>query len=161
MEFDKLWAPWRIGYITNTKCEGCFLCQYSSESDDKKHLILHRGKTAFVIMNFYPYNNGHLMIAPYQHTNDLTVLDEITRLELFNLIDKSCRNLRDALHAEGFNVGLNLGSVAGAGLKDHLHFHIVPRWTGDTNFMPVIGHTKVLSEGLKETWQRLKQKFDE
>jgi len=160
MEFGKLWAPWRIGYITNPKCESCFLCQYSAESDDNKHLILNRGKSAFVIMNYYPYNNGHLMVAPYHHIRDLSDLDDSTRLELINLIDKSCRILSDTLHAEGFNIGLNIGSVAGAGLKDHVHFHVVPRWTGDTNFMPIVGHTKVLSEGLTETWQRLKPRFD-
>ncbi|MFA5727931.1 MAG: HIT domain-containing protein [Candidatus Neomarinimicrobiota bacterium] len=160
MELDKLWAPWRIGYITNPKAEGCFLCEYSADSDDKKHLILHRGKSAFVIMNYYPYNNGHLMVAPYQHVRNLNDLDESTRLEIFDLIDKSCQILHDSLNAEGFNVGLNLGSVAGAGLKDHLHFHIVPRWTGDTNFMPITGHTKVLREGLTETWQRLRPKFE-
>ncbi|HOD37696.1 MAG TPA: HIT domain-containing protein [Candidatus Marinimicrobia bacterium] len=161
MEFDKLWAPWRIGYITNPKCEGCFLCRYPSESDDKKNLILQRGKSAFVIMNFYPYNNGHLMVAPYQHTNDFAALDDATHLELFHLVEKSVGILRETLKAEGFNIGVNLGTVAGAGLKDHLHIHIVPRWTGDTNFMPVIGHTKVISEGLTETWQKLKSKFDE
>jgi ATP adenylyltransferase len=160
MEFDKLWAPWRIGYVTNPKAEGCFLCTYPKDNDDKKHLILYHGKTAFVIMNFYPYNNGHLMIAPYEHTHEMADLSETTRLEIFSLIDKSCRILGQTMHAEGFNVGLNLGSVAGAGLKEHLHFHIVPRWTGDTNFMPIIGHVKVLSEGLTETWQRLKPEFE-
>jgi len=159
MEFDKLWAPWRIEYITNSKPEGCFLCQYPEDTNDQEHLILFRGKAAFVIMNYYPYNNGHLMVAPYRHTSELEELDDATRLELFQLVDKSIRILRDTIKAEGFNVGLNLGAVAGAGLKDHLHIHIVPRWTGDTNFMPIIGHTKVLSEGLTETWQKLREKF--
>ena len=101
------------------------------------------------------------MVAPYQHTNDFAALDDATHLELFHLVEKSVGILRETLKAEGFNIGVNLGMVAGAGLKDHLHIHIVPRWTGDTNFMPVIGHTKVISEGLTETWQKLKSKFDE
>lgn len=160
MPFDKLWAPWRIEYITNPKEEGCFFCQYPQESDDERRLILYRGKFSFVIMNYFPYNNGHLMIAPYQHTSELCDLAPETRLEIFTLLDQSVTILKEMLRADGFNIGLNLGAVAGAGVKDHLHFHIVPRWQGDTNFMPVLGHTKVLSEGLNETYHRLKPKFD-
>jgi len=159
MTTERLWAPWRIEYITNPHEAGCFLCDYPRENDDKKRLILARGKKVFVIMNYYPYNNGHLMVAPYLHTSTLTELDSETRLEIFHFLDKSMSILHSELKAEGFNVGLNSGSVAGAGLKDHLHFHIVPRWTGDTNFMPVLGHIKVLSEGLTETWTKLHPKF--
>jgi ATP adenylyltransferase len=159
MSFDKLWAPWRIEYITNPKEEGCFFCQYPRENDDQKRLILYRGKHSFVIMNYYPYNNGHLMIAPYQHTSELAELTAQERLEIFTLLDKAVTILRETMQAEGFNIGLNLGAVAGAGVKDHLHFHIVPRWQGDTNFMPVLGHTKVISEGLRETYLKLREKF--
>ncbi len=161
MTFNKLWAPWRIEYITNPKEEGCFLCNYPKEQNDVDRLILYRGKYSFVIMNFYPYNNGHLMIAPYQHTSEISDLDTDTRIEIFGLLDKSVAILRETINAEGFNIGLNLGAVAGAGIKDHLHWHIVPRWQGDTNFMPVLGHTKVLSEGLKETYMKLRKKFAE
>ena len=111
-------------------------------------------------MNYYPYNNGHLIVAPYLHTGDLSDLDSETKLEMMELVDESCNILQDKMQAEGFNAGLNIGSVAGAGVDDHLHMHIVPRWQGDTNFMPVLGHTKVISEGLLETWKNLKTEFD-
>ena len=157
---DKLWAPWRIEYIKSPKPEGCFFCQYIQEKDDRKRLILHRGKNAFVIMNYYPYNNGHIMVVPYQHTSELSDLDSETKAEILDLIDIGMKALRETLTAEGFNVGLNSGQIAGAGVDDHLHFHIVPRWSGDTNFMPVLGHTKVVSQGLQETWELLKKVFD-
>ena len=155
MSFKKLWAPWRIEYIKNPKTSGCFFCSYPKENDDKKRLILFRGKNAFVLMNYYPYSNGHLMVAPYVHECELSSLNDETKLEIFNLIQKSMEVLRVTLNPHGFNVGLNHGEVAGAGVKDHIHFHIVPRWSGDTNFMPVLGHTKVISEGLQETWEKL------
>ena len=157
---DKLWAPWRIEYIKAPQEDGCFFCKYIRENDDRKRLILHRGKKAFVIMNFYPYNNGHVMVVPYRHSSEIADLDPETRLEIVELIDRCMRILKVSMKAQGFNVGLNYGQVAGAGVKDHLHFHIVPRWNGDTNFMPVTGHTKVLSEGLQETWQELKKFFE-
>jgi len=157
---DKLWAPWRIEYIKSPKPEGCFFCQYIQENDDRKRLILHRGKKAFVIMNYYPYNNGHIMVVPYKHSSKLSDLDIDTKVEIMDLIDIGMEALRETLNAEGFNVGLNSGQIAGAGVDDHLHFHIVPRWSGDTNFMPVLGHTKVVSQGLRETWELLKKVFD-
>ncbi len=160
MSKDKLWAPWRIEYITNEKEPGCFFCKYPEENNDIERLILYRGKKAFVIMNYYPYNNGHLMVVPYLHTDSLENLDKETKLEMMMLVEKSITILKDEMNAEGFNVGINLGQVAGAGIKDHIHMHIVPRWNGDTNFMPVTGHTKVISEGLKETWKKLSKKFN-
>jgi len=156
---DTLWAPWRIDYILSPKESGCFFCRFLAENDDPKRLILHRGKKTFVIMNYYPYNNGHLLVAPYAHVADLSAIDNQTHLELMQIIDRSTRILQDCLKADGFNIGLNLGSVAGAGVRDHLHFHIVPRWNGDTNFMPILGHTKVVSEGLQETYLKLKKYF--
>lgn len=155
MNQDRLWAPWRIEYIVSEKPKDCFLCQYPKDNNDQKRLILYRGDETFVIMNYFPYNNGHIMIAPYEHTNQLADLSSNAKLEMMNLMEASVNILRDTMNADGFNTGLNLGKVAGAGVDDHLHMHIVPRWNGDTNFMPVIGHTKVISEGLEETWKKL------
>ncbi len=156
---DRLWAPWRMEYISGIKEQECFFCKYIEEDRDTERFILYRGQYSFVILNYYPYNNGHLMVAPYQHTASLSDLDQVVKLEMLNLVDKSCVIIREKMQAEGFNVGLNLGAVAGAGVKDHLHMHVVPRWTGDTNFLPVTGHTKVVSEGLRETWQKLRNNF--
>lgn len=157
---ETLWAPWRIEYIRSDKTEhGCIFCNKPKETRDFENLILYRGETCFVIMNYYPYNNGHLMVVPYRHTSDFHELTSGEKLEIMNLLDVSLVILREDMRAQGFNIGVNLGSVAGAGIAEHLHFHIVPRWGGDTNFMPVTGHTKVLSEGLKETAERLKAKF--
>ncbi len=156
---DKLWAPWRIEYIAGTKEEGCFFCKYSKENNDNKRLILYRGDETFVIMNYYPYNNGHLMIVPYKHTNELSDLTGTAKLEMMNLMEQSMKIIKKTMNADGFNCGLNFGAIAGAGVKDHLHLHVVPRWSGDTNFMPVTGHTKVISEGLEETWKKLYKDF--
>ena len=164
MNMDKLWAPWRIDYIRNDMQDqdsGCFFCKYiENEEDDKENLVLYRGEKNFVVMNYYPYNNGHVMVTPYLHTGDLSDLDTETKTEMMELTDTACNIIRKTMDAEGFNVGLNIGTVAGAGIDDHLHMHIVPRWQGDTNFMPVLGHTKVVSEGLTETWKYLKKEFD-
>ena len=160
---DKLWAPWRIEYIRNDAFKPdseCFFCKYQKENKDEKNLVLHRGNKSFVLMNHYPYTNGHLMVSPYQHTGKLNNLDQETRLEIINLIDASCEIVRKKMNAGGFNVGLNLGEVAGAGFAQHIHFHIVPRWKGDTNFMPVTGHTKVISEGMQQTYSNLKPEFE-
>ncbi|MFP4547773.1 MAG: HIT family protein [Fidelibacterota bacterium] len=155
MQQDKLWAPWRMEYILSEKPKECFLCQYPQENNDQKRLILYRGDETFIIMNYYPYNNGHLLIAPYQHTNQLSDLSDAAKLEMMKLMEVSIDILGKAMRAQGFNTGLNFGQVGGAGVKDHLHMHVVPRWNGDTNFMPIIGHTKVISEGLEETWAKL------
>lgn len=151
-----LWAPWRIEYIKNTrKEEGCIFCTKPSESDDRKNLILYRGRHVYIIMNRYPYNNGHLMVVPFQHTAALEDLSEPARLELMALLDLSQKTLSEVMHPQGFNIGMNIGRTAGAGIEEHLHFHVVPRWGGDTNFMPIVGHTKVISEALEETWEQL------
>lgn len=157
---ERLWAPWRMAYINGLgKSEGCIFCENSDEDEDKKNLILYRGKKAFVIMNLYPYNNGHLMVAPYKHTGDFTELDDSELLEIMQLAQLSIKVLKKAMNPAGFNTGFNIGKAAGAGIDAHLHFHIVPRWVGDTNFMPVIGEMKVISEHLEVTYDKLLQLF--
>ncbi len=155
---ERLWAPWRFPYIERAKegGTGCIFVDLPNESDDRKNLIVHRGKTAFVIMNAFPYSNGHLMVAPYRHTANLSDLTPEEMTEIQSLIAKSVEWLTQAFNPEGFNIGLNLGRAAGAGILDHLHWHIVPRWVGDTNFMPVIGEVRVLPQSLEDAYDRLR-----
>jgi len=152
---DVIWAPWRIEYIKREKEKECIFCRGAREERDRENLILLRGTTSFIIMNRYPYSNGHLMIVPYRHVKELGELLCVENLELMNLITKSIEILRADLTPDGFNIGVNLGRAAGAGIDDHLHFHIVPRWSGDTNFMPVIADVKVIPEYLDETYRKL------
>lgn len=152
-----LWAPWRLQYITAEKEKGCFLCRYIKSKKDEKNLILYRGKTAFIILNRFPYNSGHLMIAPVKHIAELNRLSDEEQLELVKLTSLSIDLLKKALKPMGFNIGVNIGKVAGAGLEDHLHFHVVPRWNGDTNFMPTTSNTKVMPQLLKDTYRTLKK----
>ena len=156
---DYLWAPWRIEYIKKAKEEGCILCQKPAEEDDTANYILFRGQKNFVIMNCYPYNAGHLMIAPYRHVADLDSLTDEELDEHYRLVRQSIRVLRQVFQPEGFNIGMNLGRVAGAGVDKHLHTHIVPRWNGDTNFMPVIADIKVVNEALGECYQKIRCGF--
>ena len=156
---EKLWAPWRMDYILQEKPQGCIFCDKPGQDQDRENLILFRGSFCFVIMNFYPYNNGHLLIVPFRHTADLAGLTSGEQTEMMTLLGRSTQVLQDGMKPNGFNIGMNLGRIAGAGIDDHLHFHIVPRWEGDTNFMPVTGHTKVLSQGLYESWDLLKPLF--
>ncbi len=157
---DNLWAPWRFQYISDTaKNEGCVFCETCQSNDDQSNLIVYRGERTFVIMNKFPYNNGHLLIVPCQHTSDMSTLDDAERLEVFRLMALSQQVLTDVMNPQGFNFGMNLGRLAGAGITDHLHVHIVPRWGGDTNFMPIVGHTKVISEALEKTWEKLNSAF--
>ncbi|NLP10282.1 HIT domain-containing protein [bacterium] len=155
----KLWAPWRMEYILQEKPSGCIFCDKPQQNRDRENLILHRGAGCFVIMNFYPYNNGHLMVVPYRHLSDLAALTAAEQSEMMTLLARCTTVLTQQMKPHGFNIGMNLGRTAGAGIDDHLHFHIVPRWNGDTNFMPVTGHTKVLSQGLLESWDLLKPRF--
>ena len=158
--FQKLWAPWRMKYIDNIDTgdeAGCIFCAKPGEGDDEKNFILHRAITCFVIMNIYPYNNGHVMVVPYRHTPSFRDLDSETRLEIMDLIDIIFEAISSVMRPDGFNVGINLGRTAGAGIQDHIHVHIVPRWNGDTNFMPVIGCAKVISESLEDTYAKLKK----
>jgi ATP adenylyltransferase len=155
---ERLWAPWRIEYIRGDKPDECIFCT-KPKLDDEEALIVRRGKRCFVMLNGYPYTSGHVMVAPYRHTADLTELDPDTSDELIALVQESIRAIRIAYRPEGFNVGANLGTVAGAGVADHVHLHVVPRWEGDTNFMPVVGEVRVLPESLDDTWRNLKEAF--
>jgi ATP adenylyltransferase len=153
-----LWAPWRKKYIqAHKKEEGCLFCRVIEENKDEENLVLIRKERCFVMLNLYPYNNGHLMIAPYMHVANLEALETEDRNELFEIVAKSCENIRKEMNPEGFNIGINIGAIAGAGVADHIHVHIVPRWAGDTNFMPVTGKVKVISEILQDTFTRLKK----
>jgi len=156
-----LWAPWRMEYIRGEKESGCIFCNRIPQANDRENLIITRGKSCFVIMNRYPYNNGHLMIVPNRHVGALENLTIEESAEMMHLLQKSARVLNEAMHPHGFNVGMNIGKAAGAGIDDHLHFHIVPRWPADTNFMPILGHTKVVSEALQDTWASLQKIFTE
>ena len=156
----KLWAPWRIDYIQTPKEEGCIFCTKSNPKDDRDNLVLFRGKHAFVLMNLYPYSNGHLMVSPYEHTSDPLEISSDCQSEIMFLANESMRILKHCMKTEGYNFGANIGKAGGAGIEEHIHYHIVPRWSGDTNFMPVLGHTKVLMEGLQETWDKLKPHFE-
>ena len=137
----------------------CFLCTAPAAHDDRANLILVRAERAFVIMNLYPYNSGHLLIAPYAHTGDLASLDSTVADQLMATTQRCVAVLQQAYQPQGFNIGMNLGKAAGAGVPDHLHMHVVPRWTGDTNFMPIVGDTKVLPETLDQTYARLAPLF--
>jgi ATP adenylyltransferase len=143
-------------YIAGKDQEACFLCEIARESRDEENLILRRGRHAFIVMNLYPYTNGHLMVAPHRHLGDFSELNDDERLEMLKLCENGMDALKKGQRAQGFNVGLNLGRAAGAGLEDHIHLHIVPRWIGDTNFMPVLGEVKVISQHLRETYHDLK-----
>ena len=139
----------------------CVFCSKSKEKhNDKDNLVLFRGKESFVLMNLYPYNNGHLMVTPYKHVNSIQLLSQSCMNEIMKLSDRSMRIINKKLKSEGFNFGANIGKAGGAGIEDHIHFHIVPRWIGDTNFMPAIGQTKVMVGGLTETYDDLKSNFD-
>lgn len=151
----RLWAPWRMEYILGERTGECFFCAKAKENKDRENYILYRGQRCFIMLNIYPYNNGHLMIAPYQHAASLEDLDEETLTELMFLVNKGLRLLRRVLNPQGFNIGINLGKAAGAGIEEHVHIHIVPRWEGDTNFMPVFAGTKVIPELLDGTYEKL------
>lgn len=151
----RLFCPWRIKYITSEKPKDCVFCNKLTEDKDKENLILLRGKNNFIILNLYPYNNGHLMIVPYKHTNDITNLSVEVLSEMMILLQVSIMALKEVMKPHGFNIGFNIGEVAGAGIAEHLHLHVVPRWTGDTNFIVVLGETKVIPEDLHTTYKKL------
>ncbi len=153
---ENLWRPWRIKYILSDKEEGCIFCDKPNEGKDKENYILHRAETCFIMLNLYPYNNGHLMVAPFRHVASFEDLEEDELTELFLIVNKSTRLLKHVMKPEGFNIGANLGRVAGAGVKDHVHMHVLPRWSGDTNFMVTTAETRVIPEALAETYQRLR-----
>ena len=152
-----MWAPWRMEYIQGRKDEGCIFCEAISEQDE---LTLYKGSTTLVVMNKYPYINGHLLVAPNRHLSSLEQFSRSEKGDLFETVDQSIAILKAAMHPDGFNVGLNLGKVAGAGVEAHLHFHIVPRWFGDTNALTVFAEVRVIPEHLKSTYNNLKPYFD-
>ena len=155
-----MWSPWRMEYVRTPKDDGCVFCKKSASDQDRNNLVLFKGTNSIVLMNLYPYNNAHLLIAPYEHVNTTLELSSQVSNEMMNLANEAMRIIKMTMNADGFNFGANIGAIGGAGIKDHIHFHVVPRWNGDTNFMPVIGHTKVMVEGLLETYDELKPHFE-
>ena len=153
----QLWAPWRLEFILGKKERGCIFCNRQRRARDVQDLILHRGKYNFVMMNKYPYNSGHLMVVPNRHTANFKSLKLAELNELFSLTQRAIAILEQAMHPDGFNLGMNLGRAAGAGIAHHLHQHIVPRWQADTNFMPVLGETKQIPDHLENTYRILKK----
>ena len=156
---NNIWAPWRIEYILGHKDDGCFLCDMFRARNDRKNHILARGRTCGIVMNRYPYSTGHLMVAPYRHVAPMTKLTRAERSEMMELTNRCIAILDRVMHPQGYNVGINIGHAAGAGLKDHIHMHIVPRWVGDTNFMPVLADVKVLPQALDDLWDALHSHF--
>lgn len=155
---EQLWAPWRMQYIKRADAaEGCIFCNFPAEEKDDENLIVQRGGTAFILLNAFPYSNGHLMISPYKHTANLDDLDDQEMLELMTLTRRAVNLLKAAFKPDGFNIGVNMGRVAGAGIADHVHIHVVPRWSGDTNFMPVLGDVRVIPESLQAVHSALKK----
>ncbi len=158
----KLWAPWRITYILNVDArDECIFCSRPEGEPSEENLVLYKGRFNFIIMNLFPYNTGHLMVAPYRHVRNLEELDGEELKEMMELVSLSIKALKKAYNPDGFNVGMNLGRVAGAGIDDHIHMHVVPRWNGDTNFMPVLGYTKVIPEGVRETYRKVREVLKE
>lgn len=157
---DRLWATWRMGYITGEKESGCVFCRIVSDDRDEENLVLHRGAHCFAVMNLYPYNNGHIMVIPYSHISDLSLLKDEECSELMKTVRFFSKIIKKAINPEGMNIGMNIGRSGGAGIADHLHIHIVPRWTGDSNFMPIIGETRVISEHIKETYGKLRKAME-
>jgi ATP adenylyltransferase len=158
---NRLWTPWRMAYLKAPKgavTGGCIFCDkiHASPEQDRESLLLLRGQHSFIMLNLYPYANGHMLVAPYQHTGELESLDGETLKEMMLLVSKGIRALRRTQNPQGFNVGANLGRVAGAGVEDHVHLHIVPRWNGDTNFMPVLSDTRMIPELLPQTYAELR-----
>jgi len=159
----RLWAPWRMEYILDEKKnKSCLFCSISKadQKNDRKNLILYRSKYCFVVLNKYPYNGGHLMVVPYFHASTFEGLSDEALFDLIKTAGKSVSILKEALNPDGFNLGLNFGKVAGAGMESHMHKHIVPRWTGDTDSMPIIAETRVMPEHLKKTYNKLRKFFD-
>jgi ATP adenylyltransferase len=150
-----LWSPWRMDYIQSPKNQTCVFCDVQGQPDTPENLVIFRGKLVFVILNRYPYTSGHLMLVPYEHVSTLAGLDPVTRAEMMELAEQATRVLQRVYNPQGFNIGMNVGEAAGAGIAEHIHLHIVPRWLGDTNFMSSLSQTRVLPEVLEDTYQRV------
>jgi ATP adenylyltransferase len=156
-----LWAPWRMEYIlSEEKDESCIFCPGDDRAQDEERLILYVGSLSMVMMNRFPYNNGHLLVAPIKHVKGLEDLSQEETLDILLMVRRSISILKEIMDPEGFNVGLNLGRVAGAGMEEHMHFHIVPRWNGDNNYMTVVGEVRVIPEHIIETYGRLRPYFE-
>jgi ATP adenylyltransferase len=159
----RIWAPWRLEYVKDAakdKEEECIFCTKPAEDDDEANFIVHRGAQCYVILNTFPYTNGHLMVAPYEHTPALQDLDAETVAELMALAQQAMRRLEEVYSPHGYNVGFNQGRIAGAGFENHIHMHVVPRWGGDTNFMPVLADTRVMPQTLEQTYETLRGGYD-
>ncbi len=158
---DCLWAPWRSTYVKEKRDpEVCIFCAAAQADAGQDTLIVFRGQHNFVILNRYPYTSGHLMIAPYQHASRLSQIDAAIAAEMMHLAKQAEQALQGAYHPDGFNIGMNLGQAAGAGIEDHIHLHVLPRWMGDANFMTTVGNTRVLPEDLKTSFEKIKEKFE-
>jgi len=159
---DHIWTPWRMEYIQEKKDgTGCIFCLACEAEDDENNLVFSRGKHVYMILNRYPYTSGHVMCVPYVHVDRLDALSQAARVEMIEFTNRACEVLQKVYHPDGFNVGLNLGKMAGAGVESHLHMHIVPRWVGDTNFMASLGNTRILPESLPETYIRVKSAWEQ
>lgn len=157
---NKLWAPWRMDYVQTPKKKGCVFCNKSKPENEKEDLVLYRGQEAYVLMNLFPYSNYHILIAPYLHTSNSNEISADGNKEIMWLVNQTMNIIKSLANADGFNFGANFGKAGGAGIEEHLHYHVVPRWNGDTNFMPVVGNTKVIVQGLTDSWKKLKPHFD-
>lgn len=156
---DRLWSPWRYRYVSHASPDdACIFCSKAA-GEDEANLVLHRGVYNYVLLNLYPYTNGHLMVAPYEHVAELENLSEEVSREMMSLTQEAVRHLKAIYRPQGVNLGMNLGECAGAGIAGHLHMHVLPRWVGDANFMTTIGETRVLPEDLSETWRKLRGAF--
>lgn len=158
-ERDYLYAPWRLDYVGAVKDPGCILCRHKDQSKDKEHLIVHRTEYCFVMQNLYPYNNGHIMVVPYAHLDRLNLLSKAERADLMETVALAETVLKSVYNCDGINIGLNLGEAAGAGIAQHLHIHLVPRWKGDSNFMSVISGLRVIPEAFSSSYERLLEGF--
>ena len=156
----RLWAPWRLQYLVNHEGDGCIFCEKPKQLRDRHNHIVLRGETCYVMLNAFPYNNGHVLIVPYRHVGALGEMTTKEKLEFMELADEVIAALRHTMHPEGFNLGINQGKAAGAGIADHIHLHVVPRWTGDYNFMPLLSDTKIIPETLDQTFDKLRAQLD-
>ena len=157
---ERVFTPWRIEYVRKASQPGCLLCGLLEAGNDREALIVHRGERVYIVLNKYPYNNGHFMVVPYRHASSLEELSSEELAELMALVNLGTRALRACMNPEGFNIGANIGKVAGAGVKDHVHMHVVPRWGGDSNFMAVVADVKLIPQALEETYDQLKAAID-
>jgi len=158
---QQMWTPWRMAYIRREKRPGCIFCEMLGAEDDRGQLILHRSELSFLVLNKFPYNNGHLMAVPYRHVDTLEALTAEEAVDMMALVSLGIRALRRSTNPEGFNIGVNIGKIAGAGVIDHVHTHVVPRWGGDTNFMPVLADVRLIPQDLNETYRELKAAVEE